>query len=269
MKRFFLRTLLLAGFLYACACAYMYFFQESFIFHPHRIDPSVKIELIPGTTEISIKTKDGSNLSALLCQPSANKRNGKLVFYLHGNTGNLLDQKEAAQLYTSLGFDFFCMDYRSFGKSQGTPSDEATFFEDVKTAYKKISVSYAKDSIVVVGYSLGTASAAMITSEFSPSRLVLIAPYYSLVDMTKRNYPWIPSQLLKYRFETDKFVRKIQNTPILLVHGDKDQMIPYECSNALSKLLNKKSTFLTLKGQTHDYFERSVEFVSNLSSFIK
>ena len=269
MKRFILRTLLLVGFLYICACAYMYFFQESFIFHPHQIDPSVKIELIPENTEISIKTKDGSTISALLCQPSERSRNGGLVFYLHGNTGNLLDQKEAAQLYTSLGFDFFCMDYRTFGKSDGELTDEKSFFEDVRTAYKTISAKYGSERIYVVGYSLGTASAAMITSEFKPSGLVLIAPYFSLVDMTKRNYPWIPSQLLKFPFETEKYVRKINTTPILLVHGDKDEMIPYESSLNLSKLLNKQSSFITLKGQTHDYFERNSEFVSHLSTFLQ
>jgi pimeloyl-ACP methyl ester carboxylesterase len=269
MKRFLIRVILILGLLYACACGYMYFFQESFIFHPHKIDTSVKIELLPETEEISLKTKDGAIISALLCKADDTASKNKLVFYLHGNTGNLLDQKEAAQLYTSLGFDFFCMDYRTFGKSNGKLSDEATFFEDARTAFRMISERYEKENIVVVGYSLGTASAAMITSEYKPSRLVLIAPYFSLVDMTKRSYPWIPSQLLKYPFETHKFVRKIHQTPVLLVHGDKDQMIPYECSKDLSELLNDKSTFLTLNGQTHDYFERNSEFVSNLKSFLK
>jgi pimeloyl-ACP methyl ester carboxylesterase len=268
MKRFFFRLIFLAVILYIGACSYMYFFQESFIFHPSRIDPTVKIELTERTEELAIKTKDGIELSGLICKPFAESRNKKLVFFLHGNTGNLLDQKEAASLYTSFGYDFFCMGYRSYGKSGGKLIDETTFFDDVRTAFKMMSNRYGKENMVVIGYSLGTASAAMIASEQNPSALVLIAPYYSLVDMTARNYPWIPTQLVKYRFETDKYVRKISHTPILLVHGDKDQMIPFQCSSDLSKLLNNNSEFLTLKGQTHDYFERNEEFVRKVKKFL-
>jgi len=269
MKRFFFRVLFLAGILYVGACSYMYFFQESFIFHPRRMDSSVKIELTQANEELTIKTKDGVTLSGLICKSSVEFGKNKLVFFLHGNTGNLLDQKEAATLYTSLGYDFFCMDYRSYGKSGGELTNEATFFEDIRTTFKLMADRYGKENMVVIGYSLGTASAAMITSEQKPAGLVLIAPYYSLVDMTARNYPWIPSQLVKYRFETEKYVRKIKSTPILLVHGDKDQMIPYQCSSDLSVLLNDNSKFVTLKGQTHDYFERNEEFVAAIKSFLK
>ena len=268
MRKGIIRLLAFLMLIYVGACGYMYLFQESFIFHPRRIDSSVKIELTQATEELTIKTKDGVTLSGLICKSSVESGKNKLVLFLHGNTGNLLDQKEAATLYTSLGYDFFCMDYRSYGKSGGELKDESTFFDDVRNAFKLMSKRYGKENIVVVGYSLGTASAAMITSEQNPSGLVLIAPYYSLVDMTARNYPWIPAQLVKYRFETAKYVRKILKTPILLVHGDKDQMIPYECSSDLSKLLNKKSEFLALKGQTHDYFERNHEFVQKVKRFL-
>jgi hypothetical protein len=127
---------------------------------------------------------------------------------------------------------------------------------------------YTEDSIVVIGYSVGTASAAMITALENPRKLVLIAPYYSLIDMTYRSYPFIPSFLLKYKFETNEHLKKIKE-PVLLVHGDKDVVLPFEGSKQLSKLLNNKSKFVPIKGQGHDDFEFNEVYDKEVSLFLK
>lgn len=264
MKKFLYRLLIMTAILYVGACAYMYFMQESFIFHPDKLN--AKEELSYGK-EISITTPDGVELSGII-SPSKDPARKRLVFFLHGNAGNLSNQEQPAEFYTAKGYDFFSFDYRSFGKTKGELTDQDQFFSDVKTAYREMKRRYTEDSIVVIGYSVGTASAAMITAVENPSKLVLIAPYYSLIDMTHRSYPFIPSFLLKYKFETNEHLKKIKE-PVLLVHGDQDVVLPFEGSELLSKLLNSKSRFVPIKGQGHDDFEFNPVYDKEVNKFLQ
>lgn len=267
MKKFLIRLILVLSVVYIGICGYMFFFQESFIFHPEVLAKNEVIDYGLNEAELSIETEDGEKLSGILSKSSAESK--KLVFFLHGNSGNLTDQAQAAKFYTELGFDFFTFDYRGFGKSSGKIKSEEQFYEDIERMYDEMLSVYSPDSIIVVGYSVGTAPAAMIANRAkpSPSKLVLIAPYYSMIDMTARRYPFIPSFLLEYKFETDKFVSR-QQMPIFIIHGDKDEVLPVDGSRKLSKLLNEKSSYYEIKGQGHDDFELNAEFKAQLSAFL-
>ena len=267
MKKFLIRLILVLSIVYISICGYMYFFQESFIFHPEVLAKNEVIDYGLNEAELTIETEDGVKLSGILCKSTAKPK--KLVFFLHGNAGNLTDQAQAAKFYTDLGFDFFTFDYRGFGKSSGEIKSEEQFYEDIERMYDEMLSVYSPDSIVIVGYSVGTAPAAMIANRAkpSPSKLVLIAPYFSMTDMTTRRYPFIPSFLLEYKFETDKFVSR-QQMPILIIHGDKDEVLPVDGSRKLSKLLNEKSSYYEIKGQGHDDFELNAEFKTQISAFL-
>lgn len=264
MKKFLLRFLAASLIVYTAGCAYMFFFQEDFIFHPEKLASNSKLTFSIPFQEVKLPVK-GAVLNGALFKSIESKG---LVFFLHGNAGNLLDQNEAANFYTKLGYDFFTFDYRGFGKSSNEISSEEQFFDDIQAAYNYIKKIYKESSINVIGYSVGTASAAMITSRNNPSKLVLIAPYYSLVDMTVRNYKIVPTFLLEYKFETHKYLEQIKK-PVLLVHGDQDDVLPFECSLELSKLLDEDDRFLPIKGQDHNHFEENEIFKSTVRDFLK
>lgn len=267
MKKFLIRLILVLSIIYIGICGYMFFFQESFIFHPDVLAKNVVIDYGLNEAELSIETEDGEKLSGILCKSSIETK--KLVFFLHGNAGNLTDQAQAAKFYTEMGYDFFTFDYRGFGKSSGKIKSEEQFYEDIERMYYEMTTVYKPDSIVIVGYSVGTAPAAMIANRAkpSPSKLLLIAPYLSMIDMTNRRYPYIPSFLLEYKFETDKFVER-QSMPILIIHGDKDEVLPVDGSRKLSKLLKENSRYYEIKGQGHDDFELNAEFKTQISAFL-
>jgi pimeloyl-ACP methyl ester carboxylesterase len=250
--------------LYIGACAYMYFMQESFIFHPETIEQNVTIEMGVPSEEMNISVND-AQLNGVLCK--VNQPKG-LIFFLHGNKGNVLYQKEAAKFYTGLGYDFFTFDYRGFGKSTGACSSEEQFFEDIHAVYETMAKKYTQDSITVIGYSLGSGPAAMIASKKNPKKLVLIAPYFSLKDMTVRRYYIIPTFLLKYPFETNVHLHNVK-APTLIVHGDKDAVLPFEGGKQLSALLKKTDQFVRLPGYGHDDMEKNPEFRNAVSSFLR
>ena len=264
-RKILIRITMLILFAYIGICGYMYFAQESLIFHPEKMNKNEQISFGIEMEDLQVKSYDGTKLSAVHCE-SIDTTSGKLVFFLHGNAGNLHDQKQAAQFYTDLGYNFFTFDYRGFGKSEGEITDENQFFKDIESMYKEMRSIYSEDSIIVIGYSVGTGSAAMISSRMKPSKLVLIAPYISLIDMTERRYPFLPTALLKYKFETNQFLKEI-SIPVLIVHGDKDDVLPVDGARELKKLLKSNGKYVELKGQNHDDFEHNELFIKSLSDF--
>lgn len=110
------------------------YFAQKVLFSIRKISRNAKIEFSLPAELINIPV-EGANLSGALFKVEKSKG---LIFFLHGNAGNLLDQENAAKFYTNLGYDFFTVDYRSFGKSTGEMKDEKQFFEDVQTTYDLI-----------------------------------------------------------------------------------------------------------------------------------
>jgi len=263
MKKFVLRLIGIILSVYVLGCGYMYFMQESFIFKPEKLSQKNKLSFEIPHEEMSIYS-NGAKLSCVLCAVPKSKG---LIFFLHGNTGNLNDQEVPAKFYNSLGFDFFTFDYRGFGKSTGEITSEDQFLSDIDRVYQQMKKKYSEKKITVIGYSLGTCPAAYITSKNHPDKLVLIAPYYSMSEMAIKEYKIIPTFLLKYKFDTYKYVQKIKNE-ILLIHGTKDETLPYEGSVSLSKLLSEDDEFLTVKGQGHNNFEENKIFSNKVIKFL-
>ena len=94
------------------------------------------------------------------------------------------------------------LDYSGYGKSEGSIEGQTQLFEDVQKAYDEMKRKYKEESIVVLGYSVGTGLATKLASDNHPKLLILQAPYYSLTDMVRHTYPVIPTFLLKYKFRT-------------------------------------------------------------------
>ena len=84
--------------------------------------------------------------------------------------------------------------------------DEKQAYNDVEIAYSYLVSKQPTLPKVVLGYSLGTGMASYIANKFQPNLLILQAPYYSLINMTKIRYPFAPTFLLKYPFETSRYI---------------------------------------------------------------
>src|SRR5687768_11655977 len=168
--------IMLSGF-YILVCALLFFFQERLIFFPEKLDKNYRFSFNQKFEEINIKTRDQKLLHGLLFKSDNSKG---LVFYLHGNAGSLRSWGEVAKIYTDLNYDVFIIDYRGFGKSEGSISSEAQLYQDLQIAYDVMKSKYGEDKIVVLGYSVGTGLATKIASTNKPKILILQAPYYNM-----------------------------------------------------------------------------------------
>jgi len=234
-------------FSYIIFCGILYYQQENVIFHPDKLPKNYKFQFLQPFKERFIHTKDSIDIHGILFMADSSRG---LIFYLHGNAGSAASWGNIAKIYTDLNYDIFILDYRGYGKSEGNIHSEAQFHRDIQLAYDSLKNNYPENQIVIIGYSIGTGPAARLAAKNNPHRLILQAPYYSLIDMLHYRYTYVPSVLLRYTFKTYKFIKKTE-IPITIFHGNNDNVIYYESSLKLQKFLKSSDTFITLEDQDH------------------
>lgn len=257
MKTFFLKAFIVLVTLYVMACLLLYFFQEKLIFFPEKLDPDFRFNFNQTLEEVNFKTPDGVILNAVLFK--ATDPHG-LIFYLHGNAGSINSWGTVANTYTGLNYDVVMLDYRGFGKSGGKISSERQFFDDVQLVYDAFKPMYGEEKMIILGYSVGTGPAAYLAANNHPAQLILQAPYYSLVDLVKKLYPVLPSMVLKYKFETNKYLADCK-MPVTIFHGDQDEVIYYNSSIKLQQHLKKNDAVIILKGEGHMGMTENKEYL--------
>lgn len=259
-----LQLFLLLLVLYTMLCGYLFLVQERFIFFPQKLEKTFMFNFTQEFEEKYIETTDGTLLHGILF--SADDPKG-VILYLHGNAGSLSSWGEVAPTYTDLGYDVFIPDYRGFGKSEGSISSEKELFQDMQTVYDELKKDYSEDEIVVLGYSIGTGPASKIASENNPSLLILQAPFYSLTDIMNRFYPFVPVVILKYKFRTNEYIR-LCKMPVVIFHGNQDEVIYYESSLKLKELFKPQDTLITLYGQGHNGMTYNQDYQSAIRKIL-
>ncbi len=250
---------------YIIFCGVLYYQQENLIFHPDKLPKNYQFQFQQPFKEKFIHTEDSIDIHGLLFMADSSRG---LIFYLHGNAGSLASWGNIAKVYTDLNYDIFILDYRGFGKSEGKIYSEAQFHSDIQLAYEELKNNYPENQLVIMGYSIGTGPAARLAFRNNPRRLILQAPYYSLIDMLHYRYAYVPNILLRYTFKTYKFIKNSE-IPITIFHGNEDKVIYYESSQKLRKFLKPSDTFITLEGQDHNGMNYNKEYQRELRKILE
>lgn len=233
-------ALLLAGAaVYLMLIAWLWFRQESLLFFPMPLAADHRLATGPDVHELAIDVP-GAQISALhlrLREPRG------VVFFLHGNAGNLAGWFDATDvdLHRRAGFDLVMMDYRGYGKSTGHIESEAQLRADVRAVWDHVAPRYAGKPVVLLGRSLGTALAADLGASLSregrtPQLTVLVSPYTSMQALSGEFYPWVPSSLLRYPLDTATHLLGVRG-PILLLHGEQDTLTRPHHSQQLQRVV--------------------------------
>ncbi len=265
MKKIPLVILKIVITLYIVLCGLLYFFQEKLIFYPQKLDKNYKFEFGQTFEEINIITPDNKKINGLLFKADSSKG---LIFYLHGNAGCLSSWGEVAKTYTDLHYDVFILDYRSYGKSEGEINGQNQLFQDNQTIYNELKKKYSEDKIIVLGYSIGTGLASKLASTNNPKMLILQAPYYNLTDMMRHTYSYLPTFLLKYKFATNDYLKKCK-MPVVIFHGNKDEVIYYGSSLKLKEEFKQNDTLITLIDQGHNGITNNEKYKTELEKILK
>ncbi len=245
---------------YVLLCAGVYFYQEKIIFYPEKLPENYKFSFDGSFEEITIRTKDEKNLSSVLFKTQNPKG---VIFYLHGNGGSIKGWGEVAQLYNSMNYDTFILDYRGYGKSEDKIKSKDQLFSDVESAYQELLKRYPENKIIILGYSVGTGLAAKLASAHHAKLLILQAPYYSMKDEMNQKFSFLPKFLLEYNFETNEYLKTVPS-PVIIFHGDKDEVIHYKASLKLKNNLKKGDSLIILKDQYHNGITDNLDYQNSM-----
>ena len=241
----------LAG--YAAMLGWIYVRQESLLFYPAPLAQDYRFA-IPDVHEVRIDV-DGASLSALHMRLPDPKG---VVFFLHGNAGNLASWFADSAFYRKANYDLFMIDYRGYGKSSGRIRSEQELRADVRKAWEVVAPLYAGKRTVIYGRSLGTALAVGLAANVQPDLTILVSPFWSAADLAHVYFPWAPAALLRYPLATNIDLRAIR-TPVLLVHGERDTLIPADNSERLLAV-TPNGAIVRVRGAGHNDIQEFDEY---------
>ena len=225
---------------------------------PQRVDPaSVGLADV---AERVLATPDGERIVAWYGRA---KPGQPTLLYFHGNGGSLALRSERIRKYMMRGRGVFMMSYRSYSGSTGSPSEPANA-ADARLAYEAlVTDGVAPKDIVIYGESLGSGVAVQLAAERPVGGLILDSPFTSAVDVGRRAYPFLPVRwLMLDRYETMAVIGRV-HVPLLVVHGERDDIIPVAMGRAVFAAANKPKEMITLPAAGHNdhYLHGSYEAV--------
>jgi hypothetical protein len=194
--------------------------------------------------------------------------------WFHGNGGNISHRtEEIVQIHHVLGVNLFIIDYRGYGKSQGSPSEQGTY-KDARAAlaYLLSRPDVSPDQIVYFGRSLGAAVAVELAVEHPPRGMILVAPFASISDMARIHYPALPGAAWLARNRYNSLARIVAiESPLLVLHGDQDTIVPLSQGRKLFEAANQPKQFQILPRAGHDdtYLTSGDAYWGTISSFLE
>ena len=202
------------------------------------------------------------------------------LVWFHGNAGNIGHRVDnLSLLHRRTDLSIFIFDYRGYGRSEGNISEEGTYL-DGQAALDYIRLQKGRDletEVILFGRSLGAGVAVEMAARNRVRGLILESAFSSVRGMAKRVYPLLPSAVvasfLKTEYDSLSKIRGVE-APVMVLHGDRDRVVPFEQGLELFAAANEPKRFYTIRGAGHndtyvvggeEYFDALRDFVRDLT----
>jgi len=254
---------------YAIAVIVLYSLQKKLIFYPGKLAPDYKFSMTEESEEVTVTTDDGERINGLFFPRASHE----VILYFHGNAGDLSQWQFVSEDFTALGFNFFIIDYRGYGKSTGDISEKG-FYEDAQAAYNYLlGKGFRPEHIIIYGRSIGSGVAVELASKKKSKGLVLESPFSSFARLANEKFPFFfPSLYLRFRFDNLGKINDVR-CPVIFLHGSDDTLIPPTHSRLLfDRFKGTKKMILVDKGAHNDLhaFQQYKDFLqAGLVNFFK
>lgn len=254
MLRSVLQIILLA---YLGLNVLIYFQQASLVFLPEmdRDFRATPAQINLPFNVLRLTTPDGEILDGWFVPGDTQHPVRGLVIFFHGNAGNIGHRLDYLRMFHGLGLAALIIDYRGYGRSSGTPSENGTYL-DAATAWRHATevLGFPAKRIVLYGESMGGAVAAQLAVTNRPGALVLASTFTSVPDMGSDLYPLLPIRLLaNIRYDTLHRLPQI-SCPILIAHSRNDDIIPFTHGRRLFDAAKQPKQFLEIEGGHNEGF---------------
>ena len=260
-----LQIILIIFFIYFLVLVFLYFYQRNLLYHPNENNYS-EDKISVDIENVRIKTSD--NIELLGWYYEKNLKDFKTLIFFHGNAGSLENRIHKLNHFRDMNINFLIIAWRGFSGNNGNPSEQG-LYEDGKSAIDwLIKKGVSEKNLILYGESLGTGVATHLAQNKNFAGVILETPFTSMIDAAKKFYPYIPVKLLlKDKFENYKKIKNI-NSPILIMHGEADQLVPFSMGEKIYEIANEPKYSYFTKYDNH-MMEYDENLVLALKSFFK
>ena len=263
--KFSLQVISIILLVYFLIVVFLYFYQRNLLYHPNENNYS-NDKLMVQVEKIKVRTNDNIDLLGWYYQKDIKKF--KTILFFHGNAGSLENRIHKLNHFKDMNINFLIIAWRGFSGNKGKPSEKG-LYEDGDSSIKWLLNKGIKETdIIIYGESLGTGVATHLSQNRNFAGLILETPFTSMVDAAKTFYPYIPVKfLLKDKFENKKKIKNI-DLPILVMHGEADQIVPFSMGKKMFELANEPKYSYFTKHDNH-MMEFDENLIKALNSFLE
>ena len=241
--------------------------ERSALFHPSR-DMSVTPQMAGLEAEDVYITSGGAKIHGWFFPGGPDSMN---VVYLHGNGGNISNLLGMIRFLQPLKLNFLAIDYRGYGLSEGAPSLDGIVEDTVAAVDWMVARRDARPGRVVLwGHSLG-AAAALGAAQMRPGLggVIIEAGFVSLKKIAAHHFPFIPSSMVSSKLDNLEVVKTLA-LPKLVIHGRKDEVIPFEHGVSLHAQACKPREFYPIDTAGHNdiYLKGNQEYLERLRAWL-
>ena len=264
MKYLYLSLLSLLA-VYLLVLLFIYFTQRNLLYHPgdnNYLDDKIQFSY----KEVFIEVDQDIKLKSWLIEKDLKKY--KTLVFFHGNAGNLFNRVHKLNELNKLDINILIISWRGFSGNSGKPT-EKNLYQDAQKSIEWLNNKGIKnEEIILYGESLGTGVAVELGQKNIFNSIILESPFTSMAKTAKIYYPYLPvNLLLKDKYDSINKIHKITK-PILIMHGVKDDLVPYIMSVELFNKANKPKYSFFPKDDNH-MMDFNDELLDKIRLFIK
>lgn len=265
-ENYLLRIFFLSIFSVFLVFLFIRYLEEKSLYFPLRTIEATPKDIGLDYEDISFMSKDGIRLTGWFI-PSKSPR--ATLIFCHGNGGNISHRLEKIKIFNDLNINVLIFDYRGYGMSGGSPSENGLYL-DVEAVYDFLinDKKVLPQRIIVYGESLGGAVAIDLASKHELGGIIIEEGFTSVGDMAKGILPFLPTFIYKSKFDSLQKIKGIKS-PKLILHSVDDEIVPFEMGEKLFQVASEPKEFVKLRGGHNDTFLISKEiFISKTELFI-
>jgi len=264
MKYLYLSLLSLLA-VYLLVLLFIYFTQRNLLYHPgdnNYLDDKVQFNY----KEVLIEVDQDIKLKSWLIEKDLKKY--KTLVFFHGNAGNLFNRVHKLNELHKLDINILIISWRGFSGNPGKPTEKNLYQDAQKSIEWLNSKGIESKKIILYGESLGTGVAVELAQKNIFNSIILESPFTSMAKAAKIYYPYLPvNLLLKDKYDSINKIHKITK-PILIMHGVKDDLVPYIMSVELFNKANEPKYSFFPKDDNH-MMDFNDKLLNKIRLFIK
>ena len=250
--------------IYLLALIFLIIFQRNFLYFPTENNYLTSEKINNENLEFYITNDEGHKLKSWFYY---NERNKFTILFFHGNAGQLENRIYKLNSFKDIGLNYLIFSYRGFNSSDGSPTEKG-IYSDAESAYLwLLSKGIPENNIIFYGESLGTGVGVEMAINNDSAGLILESPFTSITELGKKKFPVFPiSLILKDRFDNEsKF--PMLSTPLLIMHGEKDRIVPQDMSFRLIQIKEPSITYFPENDNHMMEFDENLKF--KITQFIQ